>query len=257
MKAGTVLTQIKEEPMEEMEGRGIGSSPFPLPFRGKSQVPLSQPTFPGKLTNKTDPLIETNIPNTTSNSAPKEHRGHTPGGSTPPQRSTGRSVTYGMNTQQLVITQTATNLISQITKGPGLTTMGIGAVSSTIPIMSNMNTNNRILRGFSMPPLARANLGMAGTASADEHHRETMIENLMECIRQAPGVQLKFPDGYKPNLKFDGSGPSKYDGSPKFSELEKWLSALAYRYALLKFGGPDLDTDRICYGIALCDSTRN
>jgi len=81
--------------------------------------------------------------------------------------------------------------------------------------------------------------------SADKHHRETMVERLMECIRQALGVQLKFPDGYKPNLKFNGTGPNKYNGSPKFSKLEKWLSALAYRYMLLKFGGPDLDMDRI------------
>ena len=92
--------------------------------------------------------------------------------------------------------------------------MDMGAVNSTIPVTGHINMNSRVLRGFSMPPLGRANLGMAGAASANEHHCETMIERLMECIRQALGVQLKFPDGYKPNLKFDRSGPSKYDGSP-------------------------------------------
>ncbi len=143
------------------------------------------------------------------------------------------------------MTQAATNLIGHVARGTGPNTMGMEAVNSTIPITGHINMNNRVLRRFSMPPLVRANLGMAGTASADEHHCETMIERLMECIRQALGVQLKFPDGYKPHLKFDGSGPSKYDGSPKFSKLEKWLSALAYRYALLKFGGPDLDMDCI------------
>jgi hypothetical protein len=114
-----------------------------------------------------------------------------------------------------------------------------------MPVTGYTNANNRILRGFSMPLLARANWGMAGAASTDKHHRETMVERLMECIRQALGVQLKFPDSCKPNLKFDGTGPSKYEGSPRFSELEKWLSALVYCYALLKFGGPDPDTDRI------------
>jgi len=97
--------------------------------------------------------------------------------------------------------------------------IGMGAVHQSKPAMGHTNVNNGILRGFSMPPSARANLGMAGAASADKHHREMMVERLMECIRQVLGVQLKFPDGYKLNLKFNGTGPSKYEWSPRFSEL--------------------------------------
>ncbi len=94
-----------------------------------------------------------------------------------------------------IMTQAATNPISHVARGAGPNTMGMGAVvNSTIPITGHINMNNRVLRGFSMPPLVRTNLGMAGAASADEHHHETMIERLMECIRQALGVQLKFPD---------------------------------------------------------------
>ncbi len=99
-----VLTQVKEEPMEEAEGRSTGSSPFPLPIRGKSQAPLSQPTFPGRLTNRTDPLLGMNTPTTTSNNMPKGHQGHTSGGNTHPQRPTWRSATYGANPQQPVVT---------------------------------------------------------------------------------------------------------------------------------------------------------
>ncbi len=73
MRSGTALTQVKEEPMEEAEGRSTSSSPFSLPIQEKSQAPLSQPTFLGRLTNKTDPLLGMNTPTATNNNVPKGH----------------------------------------------------------------------------------------------------------------------------------------------------------------------------------------
>ena len=97
-----------------------------------------------------------------------------------------------------------------------------------------------------MPPVTGVSRhGAIGAGGMNDFHRENMIERLHEVIRQALGVPLKFPDGYKPNVKTDGSSVKKYSGSPKFGELEDWLSALVYRYALMKFGGPDPDTDRV------------
>ena len=65
----------------------------------------------------------------------------------------------------------------------------------------------------------------------------------METISEALGRPLAFPDGYKPNLKNEGM--KKYTGSPRFNELENWLATVAYRYAMMRFGGGDPDTDHI------------
>jgi hypothetical protein len=67
----------------------------------------------------------------------------------------------------------------------------------------------------------------------------------MDIIREALEHPMKYPDGFKPNIKTDSGGLKKYDGTSKFHELEKWLSALAYRYAILRLGGPSAETDRI------------
>lgn len=66
----------------------------------------------------------------------------------------------------------------------------------------------------------------------------------MNTITEALGRPLRFPEGYKPPL-MKGDGFKKYNGSSKFGDLENWLATVAYRYALLKFGGEDHDTDRV------------
>jgi hypothetical protein len=101
----------------------------------------------------------------------------------------------------------------------------------------------RHMRGFSMPPVTHPPTIPAGVRATDSHYRETMVNRLMHTITEALGVPLRFPDGYKPNLKNDGI--RRYSGSSKFSELENWLATLVYRYALLKFGGSDPDMDCI------------
>jgi hypothetical protein len=102
---------------------------------------------------------------------------------------------------------------------------------------------DRQLRGYSMPAIVSPPTISLGTREVDRHYRDSMLARLMDTITQALGRPLRFPDGYKPPLKADGL--KKYGGSPKFSDLEQWLATLAYRYALLKFGGDDRDTDRV------------
>jgi hypothetical protein len=82
-----------------------------------------------------------------------------------------------------------------------------------------------------------------GKREVDQHYRESMLSRLMNTITEALGRPLRFPDGYKPLLRNEGI--NKYTGSSKFGDLENWLATVAYRYALLKFGGEDHDTDRV------------
>jgi hypothetical protein len=78
-----------------------------------------------------------------------------------------------------------------------------------------------------------------GMKEVDKHYRESMLSRLMQTITQALGSPIKFPEGYKPSLKSDGLNP--YTGLPKFSDLENWLAAVVYRYALLRLGGDNFD----------------
>ncbi len=72
-----------------------------------------------------------------------------------------------------------------------------------------------------------------------------MIERLMDIICEALGQVMRYPDRFKPNIKTNSAGLKKYDGTSKFHELEKWLSALVYRYAILWLGGPGAEMDRV------------
>ena len=94
-----------------------------------------------------------------------------------------------------------------------------------------------------MPTVNQPQTISIGKRKVDQHYRESMISRLMNTITEALGRPLKFPDGYKPSIKHDGI--SKYGGSSKFGDLENWLATVAYRYALLKFGGEDYDTNRV------------
>ena len=82
-----------------------------------------------------------------------------------------------------------------------------------------------------------------GRQQVDSHYRETMLTRLLNIVTESLGQALRFPDGYKPMLKPEGI--KKYNGSSKFSDLEQWLATLTNRYALMKFGGDDFDTDRV------------
>jgi len=101
----------------------------------------------------------------------------------------------------------------------------------------------RQLRGYSMPAVKPPPTISIGKQEVDQHYRDSMLSRLMNTITEALGQPLRFPEGYKPPFKDDKF--ARYSGSPKFSELEQWLARLAYRYALLKFGGESYDMDRV------------
>jgi len=101
----------------------------------------------------------------------------------------------------------------------------------------------RAPRGFSMPEATPPPTISAGKRELDHHYRETMVGRLMRTISDALGRAIKFPEGYKANLKYDGI--IKYSGSPKFSILEHWLANVVNRYTLMNFGGNSPDTDYI------------
>jgi hypothetical protein len=82
-----------------------------------------------------------------------------------------------------------------------------------------------------------------GIREVNKHYRESMLSRLMNTITQALGTPIKFPEGYKPSLK--SGGMIRYNGSPKFSDLENWLAAVVYHYALMKLGGDNFNVDRI------------
>ena len=94
-----------------------------------------------------------------------------------------------------------------------------------------------------MPPAAPPPTASQGVLATEQHHRETMLVRLRSIIQDALGMALSFPEGYKPNLKYDNV--KKYSGSPKFSELEEWLIMLVHRYALQRLGGDNANTDRV------------
>lgn len=96
-------------------------------------------------------------------------------------------------------------------------------------------------RGYSMPPMAHPPTVSLGIKANNDHHRHRLLSQLMETARQALSRPLRHPEGYKSNIKNDAT--IKYGGSPKFNELEGWLATLVHRYAVMKLGGADPDTD--------------
>jgi hypothetical protein len=100
-------------------------------------------------------------------------------------------------------------------------------------------------------------MGLRGITEAKENHRSTMKDRLTKIIDDAIGYELTFPDGYKPSFKADRGDPKKYDGSPKMTDLEDWLSAIVYRFALQRLGGdrPEIDRVRVMLLLDCLDGT--
>ena len=101
----------------------------------------------------------------------------------------------------------------------------------------------RMVRGYSMPPTAPPPTVAQGILATERHHRDTMIDRLRGIIQDALGTALTYPEGYKPYLKNDNV--KKYSGSPKYNELEEWLVMLVHKYALQRLGGDSANTDRV------------
>jgi hypothetical protein len=102
--------------------------------------------------------------------------------------------------------------------------------------------------GYGMPTMTTTHdtvMGISGIREATENHRSNMKDRLSRIIDDALGVELPLPEGYKPSYKTDKNDPKKYDGSPKLTDLEDWLSALVNRYALQRLGGHKPEIDRV------------
>ena len=194
----------------------------PTPASARQRSAMSQGTATLRLTNRLDPLmggITVGRGATTQSAA-------TPGMTTAFQATTHATgappVTNRLVNNQILATQQ----IPSAQGVPNPTTTQPNIAAHTVPPA-------RLQRGFSMPAVPTSRFVTPGVAEADENHRNAMIERLMDIIREALEHPIKYPDGFKPNIKTDSGGLKKYDGASKFHELEKWLSALAYRYAIL------------------------
>lgn len=71
-----------------------------------------------------------------------------------------------------------------------------------------------------------------------------MQRRLTRILEEHLWRPIDYPDGFKPNLKLDSNSVKRYDGSAKFLDLENWVSAVAFRYALQRLGGDDSEVDR-------------
>jgi len=96
---------------------------------------------------------------------------------------------------------------------------------------------NAPARMFSMPRLTPSHYNKPGVLKANKYHQQTMKDRLSRIIDEQLQHQMAYPDGFKPNLKLDSNAVTKYDGSSKFLNLENWVSAVTYRYALQRLGG--------------------
>ena len=98
-----------------------------------------------------------------------------------------------------------------------------------------------------MPRLMPSHYARPGVLEANEYHQRTMQSRLSRIIDENLGEQLIFSDGFKPNLKLDSSAVKKYSGSPKFLDLENWVSATSFCFTLQRLRGtkPTLEHTRV------------
>jgi len=75
-------------------------------------------------------------------------------------------------------------------------------------------------RGYSVPAAVHPWYNTPGIMEAVEQHRTHMHEHLLQLIREHVSVHLNIPEGTKIR-RAEHSSVGKYEGSPKFGDLEK------------------------------------
>ncbi|PPQ81456.1 hypothetical protein CVT25_013369 [Psilocybe cyanescens] len=95
------------------------------------------------------------------------------------------------------------------------------------------------MQGFSMPRTDRDDMDKPGIPEAKLVQKKAMEDHLVKLMDKTLAIQMVFPVGFKFSQKMDTS--EKYAGSPKFADLESWLSSLCYHLAFGQMGGPELD----------------
>jgi len=83
-----------------------------------------------------------------------------------------------------------------------------------------------------------------GILEASEFHWQMMQGQLSKILEEHLWRPIKYPDGFKLNVKLDSSTVKRYEGSPKYVDLENWVSGVAFRYALQHLGGDDSEIDQ-------------
>uniref|UniRef100_A0A8H8CD88 CCHC-type domain-containing protein n=1 Tax=Psilocybe cubensis TaxID=181762 RepID=A0A8H8CD88_PSICU len=111
------------------------------------------------------------------------------------------------------------------------------------PQLTNYSDSRRASRGYSMPRAVAARV-KPGIPEANEAHKSDMQDRLSRLIHELLGTRIEYPDGFKFNAKLESDKSTKYSGSPKFSELENWLSDLCSKMAVRQLGGPKNDLMR-------------
>lgn len=265
--ADTAVKRESEQPILNPESRTTGlAATHGRPatrhahFIGNTSItPMSQQFYPGRLSPGVDPLLgprvvdhqyedtepEDRAPSTTRDRDVRlrDSPPHINQSPRPQQEARDRLNEHGPSDRE-----------SEREEPPPMNTYRPGGNSQrpwgayrTLPPsrmgMQHGGERERQMRGYSMPAAVPPPTIPMGRQEAEQHYRDTMLARLMNTISEALWQPLRFPDGYKPFLKSEGI--QKYGGSPKFSDLENWLAALVYRYALLKLGGGGHDADRI------------
>jgi len=79
---------------------------------------------------------------------------------------------------------------------------------------------------------------------AVEHHRTHMHDRLLCLVRDHMSVHLSIPKGTKVR-QADHMSVGKYEGSPKCSDLENWLTDLVVLFEVSIYGGQDRERERV------------
>jgi hypothetical protein len=99
-------------------------------------------------------------------------------------------------------------------------------------------------RGYTMPPVGCTRLRSPGVQVVLEHHHSQMHLRLIRLCRQRLDFQIRIPDGTKLH-RVDTNSVGSYSGSPKFKDLELWLTHLVVLLQASQYGGLDRDLEQV------------
>ncbi|KAG6905952.1 hypothetical protein DXG01_016696 [Tephrocybe rancida] len=100
-------------------------------------------------------------------------------------------------------------------------------------------------QGFLMPPAHHRRFVTLGVEAAQEYHRQSMHQRLINMINQLLGIQLHILDGMKLRQSDSSKTITPYTGSSKFSELEDWLMSICIFFAVAQYGGEGHDREKV------------
>ena len=99
-------------------------------------------------------------------------------------------------------------------------------------------------RAYSMPCLMPSHYSAPSIIKASKFHWQMMQGRLTKILKEHLWCPIKYPDGFKLNVKLDSSTVKWYEGSSKYLDLENWVLAVALRYTLQRLGGDNSEINR-------------